>query len=140
MINSSLSSSSSISFSINWHLLIIWIISLLALLMISAIVLCLIRLDRCQNLSSKTKNYSICSSPKLFRDNIPQTTSINHEKNHSKKPFNYDDMMSMGSYIYPITSSTSLLQRSSSSSQMKSEQYAIIDGNSSIHWPIKNVR
>jgi hypothetical protein len=38
-------------------------------------------------------------------------------------------MTSMGSYIYPITSTTSLMHTSSPSSLFKSEQYAIIDGN-----------
>ncbi|CAF1682931.1 unnamed protein product, partial [Adineta ricciae] len=45
----------------------------------------------------------------------------------------YDDMtseqQSMGSYIYPITSTTSLLQTTPSSSVFQGEQYAVIDGN-----------
>ena len=42
----------------------------------------------------------------------------------------------MGSYIYPITSTTSLIHTSSPSSIFKSEQYAIIDGN----FPSNNVK
>ncbi len=42
----------------------------------------------------------------------------------------------MGSYIYPITSTTSLIHTSSPSSLFKSEQYVIIDRN----WPINNVK
>jgi hypothetical protein len=45
-------------------------------------------------------------------------------------------MTSMGSYIYPITSTTSLIHTSSPSSLFKSEQYVIIDRN----WPINNVK
>jgi len=48
----------------------------------------------------------------------------------------------MGSYIYPITSTTSLLQTSPPSSLFKGEQYAVIDGNYSLntykHWPTNN--
>jgi len=61
---------------------------------------------------------------------------------------NYDDVtseqQSMGSYIYPITSTTSLLQTSPPSSLFKSEQYAVIDGNYSLNtykqWPTNNVK
>lgn len=48
-------------------------------------------------------------------------------------PNNYDDLtseqQSMGSYVYPITSTTSLLHTSPPSSLFKGEQYAVIDGN-----------
>ena len=61
---------------------------------------------------------------------------------------NYDDLtseqQSMGSYIYPITSTTSLLQTSPPPSVFKGEQYAVIDGNYSFNtykqWPTNNVR
>ena len=50
----------------------------------------------------------------------------------------------MGSYIYPITSTTSLLQTNSPSSLFKGEQYAVIDGNYSSNtykqWPTNNVK
>jgi hypothetical protein len=58
-----------------------------------------------------------------------------NEQNQLTKKINYDDMTSMGSYIYPITSTTSLIHTSSPSSLFKSEQYAMIDGN----WPMNNV-
>ena len=61
---------------------------------------------------------------------------------------NYDDLISeqqsMGSYIYPITSTTSLLQTTPPSSLFKGEQYAVIDGNYSSttykQWPTNNVK
>jgi len=61
---------------------------------------------------------------------------------------NYDDVtseqQSMGSYIYPITSTTSLLQTTPPSSVFKGEQYAVIDGNYSFNpykqWPTNNVK
>ncbi|CAF3613886.1 unnamed protein product [Rotaria sp. Silwood1] len=59
-----------------------------------------------------------------------------NKNNHLFTPNNYDDVtseqQSMGSYIYPITSTTSLLQTSPPSSLFKSEQYAVIDGNYSL--------
>jgi len=79
------------------------------------------------------------------------STSSEHDgktqSNHYFLSTNYDDMaseqQSMGSYIYPITSTTSLLQTTPSSSILKSEQYAVIDGNyassSYKHWPTNNV-
>jgi hypothetical protein len=61
---------------------------------------------------------------------------------------NYDDVtseqQSMGSYIYPITSTTSLLQTTPPSSVFKGEQYAVIDGNYSFNpykqWTTNNVK
>jgi hypothetical protein len=50
----------------------------------------------------------------------------------------------MGSYIYPITSTTSLLQTTPPLSVFKSEQYAVIDGNYSFNpykqWSTNNVK
>ena len=68
--------------------------------------------------------------------------------NHLLIANNYDDVtseqQSMGSYIYPITSTTSLLQTSPPSSLFKGEPYAVIDGNYSFNtykqWPTNNVR
>ncbi|CAF1024694.1 unnamed protein product [Rotaria sordida] len=73
------------------------------------------------------------------------TIPIN-KTNHLFISNNYDDVtseqQSMGSYIYPITSTTSLLQTSPPSSLFKSEQYAVIDGNYSCstykQWPTNN--
>lgn len=60
----------------------------------------------------------------------PPTTSENPEKRNT-----YDDIISMGSYIYPITSATSLLQ---------SEQYAVIDTHSLsedlVHYASSSIR
>lgn len=80
------------------------------------------------------------------------STSSEHGENTliNKKFFlsnNYDDItseqQSMGSYIYPITSTTSLLQTTPSSSLCKPEQYAVIDGNYSFNtykqWSTNNV-
>ena len=50
-----------------------------------------------------------------------------------RNQLNNDDMTSNGSYIYPITSTTSLIHTSSPSSIFKSEQYAVID------WPTNKV-
>ncbi|CAF3483728.1 unnamed protein product [Rotaria socialis] len=66
--------------------------------------------------------------------------------NHLLTPNNYDDItseqQSMASYIYPITSTTSLLHTSPPASIFKGEQYAVIDGNYSFNnynrWPTNN--
>jgi len=75
------------------------------------------------------------------------TLPVKHT-NHLLIANNYDDVtseqQSMGSYIYPITSTTSLLQTTPPSSIFKGEQYAVIDGNYSFstykQWPTNNVR
>ncbi len=66
--------------------------------------------------------------------------AIQKDQTQTVKKNNYDDMASMGSYIYPITSTTSLLHTSSPSSLFKGEQYAIIDGNAYTHLPTNNVK
>ena len=75
------------------------------------------------------------------------TLPISQMSNQRLLTNHYDDMtseqQSMGSYIYPITSSTSLLQTTPSASLFKGEQYAVIDGNYSLdpykHWSTSNV-
>ena len=75
------------------------------------------------------------------------TLPVKHLHTHLLLSNNYDDLtseqQSMGSYIYPITSTTSLLQTSPPSSIFKGEQYAVIDGNYSFNtykqWPTNNV-
>ena len=83
--------------------------------------------------------------PNLYYKCSPSTNTIKSSSNEKiqnqlTRKFNYDDMTSMGSYVYPITSSTSLLHTSSPSSLFKSEQYAFIDGTSCIHYPLNNVK
>lgn len=75
------------------------------------------------------------------------TLPIKKFSNHFLLSNNYDDItseqQSMGSYIYPITSTTSLLQTTPSVSLFKGEQYAVIDGNYSFNtykqWSTNNV-
>lgn len=70
------------------------------------------------------------------------------KNNHLCAPNNYEDItseqQSMASYIYPITSTTSLLHTSPLSSLFKGEQYAVIDENYSSSnynpWPANNVK
>lgn len=87
-----------------------------------------------------------CASTSSEHD--ANTLPVNNLHTHFLLTNNYDDLtseqQSMGSYIYPITSTTSLLQTSSPSSIFKGEQYAVIDGNYSFNtykqWPMNNVR
>jgi hypothetical protein len=80
-------------------------------------------------------------------DHDGSTLPVKKTSNHLLISNNYDDVtseqQSMGSYIYPITSTTSLLQTSPPSSVFKGEQYAVIDGNYSSstykQWPTNNV-
>lgn len=119
ILSSLTTTSSSLIFSMEWLTMII--IFILFLCVIFLFILLIIRLRHC-HLYKKTKLYSKCS----------QSTNSSSNENNSKqinKKLNYDDMTSMGSYIYPITSTTSLMHTSSPSSLFKSEQYAIIDGN-----------
>jgi hypothetical protein len=76
------------------------------------------------------------------------TLPVKKIPNHLFLSNTYDDVtseqQSMGSYIYPITSTTSLLQTSPPSSLFKGEQYAVIDGQYSFNtykqWPTNNVK
>jgi hypothetical protein len=104
--------------------LTIIIIFILFLCFIFLFILLIIRFRHC-HLRKKTNLYYKCSQ-------LTNTTNSSSNENNPKelnKKINYDDMTSMGSYIYPITSTTSLMHTSSPSSLFKSEQYAIIDGN-----------
>jgi hypothetical protein len=86
-----------------------------------------------------------CASTSSEHD--ANTLPVGQRHNRPLVPNNYDDLtseqQSMGSYIYPITSSTSLLQTTPPSSIFKVEQYAVIDGNYSSdayqQWPTANV-
>ena len=81
-------------------------------------------------------------------DHDTNTLSIQKNNKNLLLGNNYDDLnseqQSMGSYIYPITSTTSLLQTTPPSSLFKGEQYAVIDGNYSLNsyknWPPNNVK
>ncbi len=111
-------------FPLEW--LTIIIIFMLILCFIFLFILLIFRLHYCR-LHKKNNLYYKCSE----LTNTTNASSIENERNQVNKKLNYDDMTSMGSYIYPITSTTSLIHTSSPSSLFKSEQYAIIDGN----WP-----
>lgn len=75
------------------------------------------------------------------------TLPIAKVNTHSLLSNNYDDFnseqQSVGSYIYPITSTTSLLQTTPPGSLLKGEQYAVIDGTYSSNlykqWSTNNV-
>ncbi len=104
------------------------IIFILFLCFIFLFILLIFRIRHCY-LHKKINRYSKCSQS-------TNSSAIENNQNQLNKKFNYDDITSMGSYIYPITSTTSLIHTSSPSSVFKSEQYAIIDGN----WPMNNVK
>lgn len=67
---------------------------------------------------STENSYSKCSRLK------PISSPSNRNRERKR---NFDDIVSMGSYIYPITSTTSIRQTSSPSSMFKSDHYAVID-------------
>ncbi|CAF1307987.1 unnamed protein product [Rotaria sordida] len=117
------SSSSSSIISLEW--LTILIFSICSFCFILLFILLILRIRHC-HLRKKTDIYYKCS----HLTNTTNGSSIENDQNQLTKKNNYDDVTSMGSYIYPITSTTSLLHTSSPSSLFKSEQYAIIDGNS----------
>ena len=96
------------------------------------------RLKQNRNLYYKS---STTTSGSCVSASSGSTLPINKTK-HLFLSNNYDDITSeLASYIYPITSTTSLLQTSSPSSLFKSEQYAVIDGNYSYQqWPTNNVK
>jgi len=71
------------------------------------------------NLRRKTNLYEKCSQLTKPTNRLPIETHPNQIHIRS----NYDDITSMGSYIYPITSTTSLIHTSSPSSLFKSDQY-----------------
>ncbi|CAF4746271.1 unnamed protein product [Rotaria sp. Silwood1] len=122
LISSSSSSSSSSIISLEW--LTILIFSILSLCFILLLILLILRIRHCL-LRRKANLYYKCSQV----TNRTNDSSIDNDQNQLTRKNNYDDVTSMGSYIYPITSTTSLLHTSSPSSLFKSEQYAIIDGN-----------
>lgn len=117
------SSSTSTIFPFEWFTISI-ILSFL-LCFICLLILLIFRIRHCY-LQKNLDVYYKCS----------QTNDTSVQSTEQRNPINYDDMTSMGSYIYPITSTTSLLHTSSPSSFFKSEQYAMIDGN----WSMNNVR
>ncbi|CAF4052981.1 unnamed protein product [Rotaria sp. Silwood2] len=118
-----ISSSSSSIISLEW--LTILIFSILSLCFVLLFILLILRIRHCY-LRKKANLYYKCSQ----LTNITNGSSIENDQNQITRKNNYDDVASMGSYIYPITSTTSLLHTSSPSSLFKSEQYAIIDGTS----------
>lgn len=149
-------------FSLEW--LTVLIGCFLCLILILLLILGLTRFGRRRRSSSS--HHRLRQNSSLYYKSSQMTTttsgscastSSEHDANtlpvknlhsHLLLSNNYDDLtseqQSMGSYIYPITSTTSLLQTSSPSSIFKGEQYAVIDGNYSFNtykqWPTNNVR
>lgn len=155
--NSTYESSSLTVFTFEW--LTILIGSILSLCLILLLILGLYRFryrSHCrlrQNSSLYYKSSQMttttsgsCASTSSEHDG--STLPVKNLHNHLLISNNYDDLtseqQSMGSYIYPITSTTSLLQTSPPSSLFKGEQYAIIDGNYSFNtykqWSTNNVK
>jgi hypothetical protein len=99
---------------------------------------------KCSQMTTTTSGSCVSTSS----DNDGNTLSVKKIPNHFLISNNYDDItseqQSMGSYIYPITSTTSLLQTTPPSSLFKGEQYAVIDGNYSSNiykqWSTNNVK
>lgn len=133
LISSPASSASSSIISLEW--LTILIFSILSLTLLLLFTLLLLRI-RHRYLHKKNKLYYKCAQ----LTNTTKNSSIESDHNQLARKNNYDDLTSMGSYIYPITSTTSLLHTSSPSSVFKSEQYAIIDPNSYAQCSMNNVR
>ncbi|CAF3405363.1 unnamed protein product [Rotaria socialis] len=129
----SLSSSSSSSTIIPLEWLTILIFSTLSLCFILLFTLVIIRIRNC-HLRKNSNPYYKCSR----LTSTANGSSVENNQNQSTRKINYDDLTSIGSYIYPITSTTSLLHTSSPSSLFKSEQYAIIDANSYAHCSTNN--
>jgi hypothetical protein len=121
-----------------------WLIRLLITLVLLClapfVLLLVVHVHRQHRLRRKTDHYATCVHAVKSSDKPSVSLSTVNKNSANTKRNKYDDVGSMGSYIYPITSSTSLIQTSSPSSMFKSEQYAIIDSNTSTHWPMSNVR
>jgi hypothetical protein len=113
-----ISSSSTSIFQFEW--LTVLIISILCFCFIILFILLILRIRRCTS-HRKADIYYKCST---IHDSAMES---------DRNQLNNDDMTSNGSYIYPITSTTSLIHTSSPSSVFKSEQYAVID------WPTNKV-
>ncbi|CAF0731409.1 unnamed protein product [Adineta steineri] len=143
--NSTFENSSLIIFKFEW--LTIFIISIILFSFILLLIFGFYRI-RCRSshhrLRQNSNLYYKSSQMTTTTSGSCESTSSVHDantlpvkkKNHlllSSSSNNYDDVtseqQSMGSYIYPITSTTSLLQTTPSSSLFKGEQYAVIDGN-----------
>lgn len=101
------------------------ILLILFLCFIFLLILIITRI-RHYNLRRKTNLYEKCSQLTVKPTNrLPIETHPNQIHIRS----NYDDITSMGSYIYPITSTTSLIHTSSPSSLFKNDQYTMINTN-----------
>lgn len=111
------------------------IFSILFLCFILLLILLIFRIRHSHQRKDTNLYYKCSQSTSAAHD-----LSVENYQNQSTSKNNYDDLTSIGSYIYPITSTTSLLHTSSPSSLMKSEQYAIIDGNPYVHCSTNNVR
>ncbi|CAF1445603.1 unnamed protein product [Adineta steineri] len=126
-----LSSSSSSIYTFEW--LTILIISILCLCFLLLFILIILRI-RHRYLHKKANLYYKCSQ--LI--NSTNDSSTEKSQNQTLRKNNYDDIKPIDSYLYPITSTSSLLHPSSPSSLLKSEQYAVIDGNTYSHLPSNN--
>jgi hypothetical protein len=154
--NSTYESSSLTIFTFEWLTVLIGSILLLCFILLLILGLYRIRCWSHHRLRQNSSLYYKSSQMTTTTSGSCVSTSSEHDgstlpvkkTNHLLISNNYDDVtseqQSMGSYIYPITSTTSLLQTSPPSSLFKGEQYAVIDGNYSFNtykqWPTNNVR
>ncbi|CAF1422402.1 unnamed protein product [Adineta ricciae] len=109
------------------------IILILSICFILLVILLILRIrHRC--LRKKNNLYYKCSQ--LISSTNGSAVEKDPNQNTRKNP--YDDLSPVESYLYPITSTSSLINPSSPSSLFKNEQYAIIDGNAYTHLPTNN--
>ncbi|UJR16452.1 hypothetical protein I4U23_003354 [Adineta vaga] len=109
------------------------IILILSVCFLLLFILLILRIrHRC--LRKKSNLYYKCSQ---LLNSTNDSTVVKDPNQHSRKN-NYDDLSPVESYLYPITSTSTLLNPGSPSSLFKNEQYAIIDGNTYTHLPTNN--
>ena len=157
--NSTLESSSLVLFTFEWLTIVLVSIFSLGFVLLLLVGLCGRRQlrHRRRRLRQNSHLYYKSSQMTATTSGSCVSTSSEHDAHtlpiaqvnkHFFQTNNYDDVtseqQSMGSYIYPITSTTSLLQTSPPSSLCKGEQYAVIDGTYSCnpyqHWSTNHVR
>ena len=111
------------------------IILILSICFILLVILLILRIrHRC--LRKKNNLYYKCSQ----WINSTNGSAVEKDPNQNTRKNPYDDLSPVESYLYPITSTSSLINPSSPSSLFKNEQYAIIDGNAYTHLPTNNVK
>ena len=155
--NSTLESSSLVLFTFEWLTVLLVSVFSLGFVLLLLLGLCRRRqlrhrrrrLRQNSHLSYKSSQMTATTSGSCgstSSEHEAHTLPIAQVNRHFFQTNNYDDVtseqQSMGSYIYPITSTTSLLR--TSSSLCKGEQYAVIDGSYACkpyqHCSTQNVR